>query len=212
MEKKKKTRMKTGYGPIKCRGTRRCIRNGAETGELWGIRVTVANAQRVEVDDMAKSINYATTLTDTDVLAAWGALEKEIVQALCQGRRVNLGSLGTLSLEVGTAMRKGVDDPLRNTEIVAKGITFKPSKQLAQTLDGLSFEWDGKVKQPLAPEAVEEALAAHFEKHPYISARTYATLCRCSISTARRRIDELLQQDRLVKSGVAKGLYARNEG
>ena len=48
IEKKKKTRMKTGYGPIKCRGTRRCIRNGAETGELWGIHVTVADARHAD--------------------------------------------------------------------------------------------------------------------------------------------------------------------
>ena len=45
--------MRTGYGTIKCRGTRRCLRNGTETGDLWGIRVTVANPQRVEVKDMA---------------------------------------------------------------------------------------------------------------------------------------------------------------
>ena len=202
--------MRTGYGTIKCRGTRRCIRNGAETGKLWGIRVTLANTQRVEVKDMAANINDAMSLTDTDVIAAWRALEGEIKDALMQGRRVSLGNLGTLSLEVGTATRKSVDEELRNTEIVAKGITFRPSKQLTQQISGLAFEWDGVVKQPLADDALNEALGSYFAQHEYITVRNYATLCRCSLSTARRHIAALLAEGRLVKSGIAKGVYKWN--
>lgn len=209
MAKKRNTRMRTGYGTIKCRGTRRCIRNGAETGELWGIRVTVANPQRVEMKDMAENINDAMSLTDTDVLAAWRALEGEITDALMQGRRVALGNLGTLSLEVGTATRKSADEELRNTEIVAKGITFRPSKQLAQQISGLAFEWDGVVKQPLAEEAINEALDNYFAQHEYITVRNYAMVCRCSLSTARRHIADMLADGRLVKSGIAKGVYKR---
>ena len=209
MAKKRNTRMRTGYGTIKCRGTRRCIRNGAETGELWGIRVTIANTQRVDVKDMAESINNATSLTETDVLASWRALEGEIVDALMQGRRVSLGNLGTLSLEVGTAMRKSADEELRNTEIVAKGITFRPSKQLARQISGLAFEWDGVVKQPLSDDALNEVLEGYFAKYEYITVRNYATLCHCSMSTARRHMAEMLADGRLVKSGIAKGVYKR---
>lgn len=209
MAKKRNTRMRTGHGTIKCRGTRRCIRNGAETGELWGIRVTVANTQCVEVKDMAENINDAMSLTDTDVIAAWRALEGEITNALMQGRRVSLGGLGTLSLEVGTATRKAADEELRNTEIVAKGITFRPSKRLARQIAGLAFEWDGAVKQPLADDALTAALDSYFAQHEYITVRNYAMLCRCSQSTARRHIADMLVDGRLEKSGIAKGLYKR---
>ena len=209
MAKKRNTRMRTGHGTIKCRGTRRCIRNGTETGELWGIRVTVANPQSVEVKDMAANINDAMSLTDTDVIAAWRALEGEIVDALMQGHRVSLGNLGTLSLEVGTATRKSADEELRNTEIVAKGITFRPSKNLAQQISGLAFEWDGVVKQPLADDALTAALDSYFAQHEYITVRNYAILCRCSLSTARRHIADMLVDGRLEKSGIAKGLYKR---
>ena len=209
MAKRRNTRMRTGYGTIKCRGTRRCLRNGTETGDLWGIRVTVANPQRVEVKDMAANINDAMSLTDTDVLAAWRALEGEIMDALMQGRRVSLGNLGTLALEVGTATRKSADEELRNTEIVAKCITFRPSKNLTQQISGLAFEWDGVVKQPLADDAMSEALEGYFAQHEYITVRNYATLCRCSLSTARRHIAEMLADGRLAKSGIAKGLYKR---
>lgn len=178
-------------------------------GELWGIRVTVANTQRVEVKDMAKNINDAMSLTDTDVIAAWRALEGEIKDALMQGHRVSLGNLGTLSLEVGTATRKGADEELRNTEIVAKGITFRPSKQFAQQISGLAFEWDGVVKQPLSDDALNEVLDSYFAKYEYITVRNYATLCHCSMSTARRHMAEMLADGRIVKSGIAKGVYKR---
>ena len=158
---------------------------------------------------MAENINDAMSLTDTDVVAAWRALEGEITDALMQGHRVSLGNLGTLSLEVGTATRKSADEELRNTEIVAKGITFRPSKRLTQQISGLAFEWDGVVKQPLAEEAISEALNDYFAKYEYITARNYATLCRCSLSTARRHMAELLADGRIVKSGIAKGVYKR---
>ena len=204
--------MRTGHGTIKCHGTRRCLRNGVETGNLWGIRVTVANTQRVEVKDMAATINNTMSLTDTDVIAAWRALEGEITDALMQGRRVSLGNLGTLSLEVGTATRKSVDEELRNTEIVAKGITFRPSKQLAQQIAGLAFEWDGVVKQPLADDALTEVLNSYFAKYEYITVRNYATLCHCSMSTARRHMAQMLADGRIVKSGIARGVYKRAVG
>ena len=59
-------------------------------------------------------------------------------------------------------------------------------------------------------KALTEALNNYFAQHEYITVRNYAMLCRCSLSTARRHIAEMLADGRLAKSGITKGLYKRN--
>ena len=96
---------------------------------------------------------------------------------------------------------------MRNTEIVAKGITFRPSKNLAKQISGLAFEWDGVVKQPLADEALTEALDDYFAQHEYITVRNFASICKCSPSTAGRRIKELIAQGKLRQSDISERMY-----
>ncbi len=192
---------------IKCRATRRHLLNGTETGDLQGIRVTVAYPQKRTLHDLAKSISHASTAHVADVLAVWTAMEEEIIRTLSDGNRVELGTLGTLSLEVGTRQRKSAHEGVTSKDIVAKGITFAPSKRLNQAMNDLAFECDGIVSHPLSEQRMLEALKKHFARHPYITVRTFATECKCSISTADRRIKSLMAQGKLRKSNISGRMY-----
>lgn len=209
MARKKKASIKTGEHVIKCRATRCSLRNGAQQDNLWGIRVNVAYSQRKELKDLAKAISHACTVTESDVFAVWSAMEREIMHALSNGDRIVLGSLGTLSLEVGMAGRKSYGEKFTSKDIVAKGVAFQPSKQLTEFVEGFSFECDGIVEHPLEEQSAEEALNGHFAQYPYINARTFATVCKCSLSTAYRRIAELVAEGKLVENQLAKGMYER---
>ena len=201
--------MKLGGGTIKCRATRCALRNGTQQDNLWGIRVSVANSRREELKDLAKSINNACTVTEADVFAVWSAMEQEIMYALSNGKRVVLGNLGTLSLEVGTEQRKSFGDKFSSKDIVAKGVAFHPSKQLSEFISGFSFECDGIVAQPLSETSAEEALDEYFSTRQYINTRTFATVCKCSLSTAYRRIEKLVAEGKLVENTLAKGMYEK---
>lgn len=198
---------KKSRSAIKCRATRRHLRNGTETGDLQGIRVTVAYPQKHTLLDLAKNINNATSANVADVVAVWTAMEEEIIRILSNGDRVELGTLGTLSLEVGTHKRKSAREGVTSKDIVAKGVTFTRSKRLNQMLDELSFECDGTVSHPLSETRMMEALEEYFTKHQYITVRTFATLCNCSISTADRRIKGLITQGKLRKSDISSRMY-----
>ena len=209
MARKKKTTIKMGGGTIKCRATRCTLRNGAQQENLWGIRVSVAHSQRKELKDLAKSINNACSVTEADVYAVWSAMEREILYALSNGDRVALGNLGTLSLEVGTEQRKSFGEKFSSKDIVAKGVAFQPSKQLAEFVGGLTFECDGVVAQPLSEQSAEEALDEYLDKYVYINTRSFATVCKCSLSTAYRRVAELVAEGKLVENKLAKGMYGK---
>ena len=205
MAKKKKE------GGIRCLAHRTYLRSGSSKASVQGIRVDIMSSQKTELSDMAESIGYANTATPADVQAVWGAMEHEIIRALENGRRVSLGKLGTLRLEVGTKPGKSTARSITSKDIEAKGITFTPSKELKQKLKEFTFECDGIASHPLSALRTEEALTEHFTKQQYISARSYATLCHCSESTARRRIAQMLSEGKLVPSGIAKGLYKLKE-
>lgn len=192
---------------IKCRATHRHLLNGNQTHNLEGIRVTVASSQKHTLSDMAEIINDKCTVSVSDVLAVWSAMEGEIVRILSQGGRIELGTLGVLSLEVGTRGRKSVDEGITNKDIVAKGVTFAPSKKLKQAMADFAFECDGLVTKPLDDDQMMDALEEYLDKKPCIIPRVFATLCHCSQSTAYRRINELVADGVLRKSDLAPGSY-----
>ena len=196
---------------IKCRATRRHLLNGSETKDLQGIRVTIAYGQKRTLHDMAESINYASSATVADVLAVWNSMEEEILHILSNGNRVELGSLGTLSLEVGIEKRKNAKEGITSKEIIAKGITFTPSKKTIKMMESLTFECDGIVAHPLSESRAEEALDEYFSTHQYINTRTFATVSTCSLSTAYRRIEEMVTSGKLKKCPISRGLYEKGE-
>lgn len=198
---------KTSKSAIKCRATHRHLLNGNQMHNLEGIRVTVASSQKHTLSDMAEIINDKCTVSVSDVLAVWSAMEGEIVRILSQGGRIELGTLGVLSLEVGTRGRKSVDEGITNKDIVAKGVTFAPSKKLKQAMADFAFECDGLVTKPLDDDQMMDALEEYLDKKPCIIPRVFATLCHCSSSTAYRRINELVADGVLRKSDLAPGSY-----
>lgn len=198
---------KTKKSGIRCIAHRCYQRSGSNKASIQGIRVDIMGSQKTTLKEMAESIGHANSTTPSDVLAVWDAMEREIIRLLEDGRRIALGNLGTLRLEVGIKSGKSTAKSITNKDIVAKGLTFQPSKKLNQVISGLAFECDGIVAHPLSDTRTAEALAEHFATHQYISARTYAGLCHCSLSTARRRIASLVTEGRLVPSGISKGLY-----
>ena len=209
MARKKQVPMKKSGAAIKCRATRCTLRNGAQQDNLWGIRVNVAYGQRKELKDLAKAINNACSVNESDVYAVWSAMEREIMYALSNGHRIALGNLGTLSLEVGTEQRKSYGDQFSSKDIVAKGVAFQPSKELTEFIGELSFECDGVVAHPLSEQRAEEALDEYLNKYTYINTRSFATVCKCSLSTAYRRIAELVAEGKLAEYKPARGLYCR---
>lgn len=200
---------RTSKSAIKCRATRRYLLNGIATDDLQGIRVTVAYPQKRTLREMAKSINNACSVGVADVLAVWNAMEEEIIRTLSDGNRVELGTLGTLALEVGTKQRKSVSEGVTSRDIVAKGITFAPSKRLTEVMGELVFECDGTVSQPLSEESAEKALDEYFSVNQYITPRLFATLCNCSRNTAYRRIEKLVAEGKMKQSTISKGMYER---
>ncbi len=92
----------------------------------------------VDMDTLAEQISYQCTVTESDCYAVLLSLERNIIDALKQGRIVKLGRLGNFQV--------GLSSEGRDTELAvdANAITktrilFRPGKRLRTLLNELSF-------------------------------------------------------------------------
>ena len=109
MKRNPKTKIKVSdNSPVMhCRAIRRRKMNGSTDNKAWGVGATLIPKEKIDIEDMGAISQQRCTVTQADVMAAWSMLEVIIADALANGRRVELGELGILSLDVRYRPRGG---------------------------------------------------------------------------------------------------------
>ena len=128
MKRNPKTKIKVGdNSPVmKCRTIRRRKMNGSVDSEAWGVGVTLVPQEKIDIDEMGAISQQRCTVTQADVKAAWSMMQVIIADALANGHNVELGQLGTLSLNVRTKELKEPGEKIRGTEVELGSVTFRP--------------------------------------------------------------------------------------
>lgn len=92
----------------------------------------------VGMDTLAEQISYQSTVTESDCYAVLLSLERNIIDALRQGRIVKLGRLGNFQVGL-SSMGKDTLDEVDASAITKTRILFRPGKRLRRLLSDLSF-------------------------------------------------------------------------
>lgn len=92
----------------------------------------------VDMDTLAEQISYQCTVTESDCYAVLLSLERNIIDALKQGRIVKLGRLGNFQVGISSEGRDTELDVDANA-ITKTRILFRPGKRLRTLLNDLSF-------------------------------------------------------------------------
>ena len=103
------------------------LRKNTRTG-IKSVYAAAVNGS-VDIDQVAKRIAAATTVTYPDVLAVVKALEEEIVSHLANGNAVKLSHLGSF---YPTLISKGAEDTAHFSTSLIKGVRvrFRPATKL----------------------------------------------------------------------------------
>jgi len=110
----------------------------------------VKTSGKVNLYNIAEKVQVATSLAKSDVIATFVAIEDEIKDALSNGRSVQLGSLGTFRIGIGsTGAAKAAD--FKASAIKRPHILFRASTELKAILGNLSYSKSETVAKTKTP-------------------------------------------------------------
>ena len=168
----------------------------SEKNPLMGVSVVASTP--VTTKEMAERISHACTLHKADVVAVLNALGHEMSEALLDGRTVQMDEIGSFGLKLGLKEPKYLDDRVTSQDVVVKGVSFRPCKELKEALRGAEIVSGGHaVRTLLTRDIVERRLRTFFEDHPYIYRSQMEQVCECSKHLALKYLDELVAEGRL---------------
>ena len=199
---------------IRCRAIRRRKMSGSADAEAWGVGAVLVPQEKMDMEEMAAITQQRCTVTQSDVKAAWSALQSIIAEALANGQRVELGELGILSLDVRAKQLKEPGERLRATDIEVGSISFKPGVLLQKQLSRVTFKVDNDYQEPVDAESLDMALYKFFAEdgHQGINVRVFAHLCGYKETAARALLKEYIAQGVMERVPMSRGYYRPTKG
>lgn len=216
MKRNPKTKIKVGdNSPVmKCRTIRRRKMNGSADSEAWGVGVTLVPQEKIDIDEMGAISQQRCTVTQADVKAAWSMMQVIIADALANGRRVELGELGILSLEVRAKQLKEPGERLRGADVEVGSISLKPGPLLQQQLNRVNFKIDNTCTEPTDAESLDMALYKYFgeDGHQGITVKRFGDLSGYKETAARALLKEYIAQGVMERVPMSRGYYRPTKG
>ena len=216
MKRNPNTKIKVGdNSPVmKCRTIRRRKMNGSADSEAWGVGVTLVPQEKIDIDEMGAISQQRCTVTQADVKAAWSMMEVIIADALANGRRVELGELGILSLEVRAKHLKEPGLRLRGSDVEVGSISLKPGPLLQKQLSRVTFKVDNDCSEPTDAESLDMALYKYFgeDGHEGITVKRFGHLCGYKETAARALLKEYIAQGVMERVPMSRGYYRPTKG
>ena len=164
-----------------------------EKNPLMGVSVVASTP--VTTKEMAERIGFATSVNKVDVVAVLTALGHELSRALLDGRTVQIDEIGSFGVRLGLKEPKYLADRVTHHDVIVKGISFRPCKELKEELRGAEIVSGGHaVRTLLTRTIVEHRLVTFFADHPYIYRSQMEQLCECSKHLALKYLNELVDE------------------
>ena len=216
MKRNPKTKIEVGdNSPVmKCRTIRRRKMNGSADSEAWGVGVTLVPQEKIDIDEMGAVSQQRCTVTQADVKAAWSMMEVIIADALANGKRVELGELGILSLEVRAKQLKEPGERLRGSDVEVGSISLKPGPLLQQQFNRVTFKIDNACSEPTDAESLDMALYKYFgeDGHEGITVKHFGHLSGYKETAARALLKEYIAQGVMERVPMSRGYYRPTKG
>lgn len=171
--------------------------------------------QTINVKQMAESITDATTLTQSDVLAAITALTGEITTALRMGNKVRIDGLGTFRLQITTPKKDLQADDKVAKKIEVRGVAFQPEKSFTKQFASVSFTRTATsrtFRRVADKDSLLSQLRTFFKDNEFLRREHVENLANCSRTTAKKFINELEAEGYITNDGTYRNpIYRATE-
>ena len=160
--------------------------------------VSVVPMPPITTKEMAEHIGFATSVNKVDVIAVLSALGHELSHALLDGRTVQIDEIGSFSIKLGLKEAKHLNDHVTQHDITVKGVSFRPCKELKESLRSAEIVSGGHaVRTLLTRDIAERRLRNFFEDNDYIYRSQMEQLCECSTYLATKYLNLFVKEGRL---------------
>ena len=159
-----------------------------------------------DTDSLAKEIENATSLTESDVKAVLMALSRAVGNSLAQGEQVHLDGLGYFMPTLTAEGKVTEEMPLRerSRKVRFKGISFRADSELQNHIGPVHFDYVNQSEPSGLPtdNEIEALLTTYFAQNQFLSRKSLETLCRIRTTTAIRLLRRLQDEGHLINRGT----------
>ncbi|MBR4312290.1 MAG: HU family DNA-binding protein [Bacteroidaceae bacterium] len=174
---------------------------GKSTKKNPTMAVSIVNSEVITTEQLAKDINRACSITESDVAAVLQAVGQRIGDALLDGNRVEIDHIGTFSLAL-TCKNKRKEDHITSKDIEVSRIVFSPCAGLQQTMRGAVIVSGGPTgNKQLSDAVIEKRLAEFFITHHCIQRSEFEHVCECSRYAALAKLKAFVKAGKLAVIG-----------
>ncbi|MGL4520324.1 MAG: HU family DNA-binding protein [Phocaeicola sp.] len=165
--------------------------------------IRLCNRQTVDTSALIESISKQCTLTPADILGVITALKEEVSYQLSRGKTVQMDGLCRFEIALTTDSGSCTGRE-SGASVELKGVHAYSDKELTKLVKRQLLprrRSKGVHSTFLSEEAVLEKLTEHFASHPTITCIGLQRLCSITRYMARRHINRLLRENKLVNIG-----------
>ena len=160
----------------------------------------------ISTDDIAESIQTATSLTKADVLAVLKALNQEMSRQIANGCRIHLEGVGYFSPRLTVEGEVSEEMPLRdrNRKVRFAGVNYSSDKRLIDAIGAvqLTHTQHAGHSQMLTDEELDRQLTNFFATHHFLTRQFLQQCCGLMKGKATAVLRQLREEGKLQNIGT----------
>lgn len=153
----------------------------------------ITDSEIVNEQQLAELMASHGTLSRGNAKAALGDLAEVMADLLREGKTINIPSLGSFKLSIGTDSEVHPESDRRMQSIVVRGVNFQPDQELMDAIGKPTFQWKPTTGVAIAPTADQliPQLLTYFKTHDSITRDEFERTFGLKRTTAYMRLKEL---------------------
>lgn len=153
----------------------------------------ITDSEIVNEQQLAELMASHGSLSRGNAKAALDDLAEVMADLLREGKTINIPSLGSFKISIGTDSEIRPDSDRRMQGIVVRGVNFQPDKGFMDAIGRLTFLWKPSTGVAIAPTADQliPQLLTYFKTHDSITREEFERTFGLKRTTAYMRLKEL---------------------
>lgn len=153
----------------------------------------ITDSEIVNERQLADLMASLGSLSRGNAKSALGDMAEVMADLLREGKTINIPSLGSFKLSIGTDSEIRPDSDRRMQSIVVRGVNFQPDQELMDAIGKPTFLWKPTTGVAIAPTADQliPQLLTYFKTHDSITRDEFERTFGLKRTTAYMRLKEL---------------------